>query len=73
LSGEIEIFIDGACRGNPGEAGIGVVINKDGKTVKEFIEESVYFLSHCLPLNVRCFKSSHHTIPWLFKLINLTY
>ncbi len=30
-----EIFIDGACSGNPGEAGIGVVINHKGKTVKE--------------------------------------
>lgn len=34
---KIEIFIDGAARGNPGPAGLGVVI-KDGdrKTVKEF-------------------------------------
>jgi len=30
-----EIFIDGACSGNPGEAGIGIVINHEGKTVKE--------------------------------------
>ena len=32
---KIEIFTDGACSGNPGAAGIGVVIKKDGKTVKE--------------------------------------
>ena len=31
----LEIFVDGACSGNPGEAGIGVVINHEGKTVKE--------------------------------------
>ena len=31
----LEIFIDGACSGNPGKAGIGVVINHQGKTVKE--------------------------------------
>ena len=30
-----EIFIDGACSGNPGEAGIGIVINHEGKTIKE--------------------------------------
>jgi ribonuclease HI len=33
--GPLEIFIDGACSGNPGEAGIGIVINSDGKTVKK--------------------------------------
>ena len=31
----LEIFIDGACSGNPGKAGIGIVINRRGKTVKE--------------------------------------
>lgn len=31
---QIEIFIDGASRGNPGPSGIGVVICKDGETVK---------------------------------------
>ncbi len=35
MSRELEIFIDGACSGNPGKAGIGVVINSQGKTVKE--------------------------------------
>jgi len=35
MSKALEIFVDGACSGNPGEAGIGVVINHDGKTVKE--------------------------------------
>ncbi len=30
-----EIFIDGACSGNPGEAGIGIVISHEGKTIKE--------------------------------------
>ena len=31
----LEIFIDGACSGNPGEAGIGIVISSNGKVVKE--------------------------------------
>ncbi len=31
----IDIFTDGACSGNPGEASIGVVFKEDGKTVKE--------------------------------------
>lgn len=29
------IFIDGACRGNPGEAAIGVVLKQDGKIIEE--------------------------------------
>jgi ribonuclease HI len=32
---EIEIYVDGACRGNPGEAAIGVIFRKDGKCFKE--------------------------------------
>lgn len=31
---EIEIYIDGASKGNPGPAGIGVVICRDGQTIK---------------------------------------
>jgi len=31
---EIEIYIDGASKGNPGPSGIGVVICKDGQTIK---------------------------------------
>ncbi len=31
----LEIFIDGACSGNPGPAGVGVVINQNGQCVKE--------------------------------------
>ncbi len=30
-----EIFTDGACSGNPGPAGVGVVILEDGKKIKE--------------------------------------
>lgn len=37
---EIELFVDGACSGNPGEAGVGVVVNEKGKTVKE-ISQSI--------------------------------
>ena len=31
----LEIFVDGACSGNPGPAGIGVVIKRAGKTITE--------------------------------------
>lgn len=31
----ITIYTDGGARGNPGPAGIGVVIEQDGKTIKE--------------------------------------
>jgi ribonuclease HI len=31
---EIEIYIDGASKGNPGPSGVGVVICNDGQTVK---------------------------------------
>jgi ribonuclease HI len=32
---KLELFIDGACKGNPGPSGIGVVILRDGAVVKE--------------------------------------
>ncbi len=32
---DVEIFIDGASRGNPGKSGIGVLINVDGKPAHE--------------------------------------
>jgi len=35
---KIEIYTDGGSRGNPGPAGIGVVILKDGETIKEYGE-----------------------------------
>ncbi len=31
---QLEIYIDGASKGNPGPSGIGVVICKDGQTIK---------------------------------------
>lgn len=31
---ELEIYIDGASKGNPGPSGIGVVICRDGETIK---------------------------------------
>jgi ribonuclease HI len=31
---ELEIYIDGASRGNPGPSGIGVVVCRDGQTIK---------------------------------------
>lgn len=35
MSGKIQLFVDGAARGNPGEAGIGVVIKDGHKTLLE--------------------------------------
>ncbi len=32
---KLEIYTDGACSGNPGPAGIGVVIKADGRIIKE--------------------------------------
>jgi ribonuclease HI len=34
LNETLEIFTDGACKGNPGEAGIGIVIKREGKTIQ---------------------------------------
>lgn len=31
---ELEMFIDGASKGNPGHSGIGIVIVKEGRTIK---------------------------------------
>ena len=39
----LEIYIDGASKGNPGKSGIGVVINEDGQVIKniyKFIGEA---------------------------------
>jgi ribonuclease HI len=35
LKDRLEIYIDGACSGNPGEGSIGVVVKKNGQTFKE--------------------------------------
>jgi len=35
LKSELEIYVDGACSGNPGLAGIGILIKKDQKVIKE--------------------------------------
>ena len=34
MSSFLEIFTDGACSGNPGPAGVGGVISKDGRVIK---------------------------------------
>ncbi len=34
MMSEIEIYIDGASKGNPGPSGIGVVICRDGQTIR---------------------------------------
>ena len=36
---ELEIYIDGACRGNPGPASVGVVIYSAGQKIKEVAKE----------------------------------
>lgn len=36
MAERVEIYTDGACSGNPGEAGVGVVIKKSGKNCWEF-------------------------------------
>ena len=35
MKSELEIYVDGACSGNPGLAGIGILIKKDQKVIKE--------------------------------------
>jgi ribonuclease HI len=35
---ELHIYIDGASKGNPGHSGIGVVIVKDGQTIKNIAQ-----------------------------------
>ena len=35
-NGQWELYVDGACSGNPGEAGIGIVIKESGKRIKAF-------------------------------------
>ena len=35
MKGLLEIFIDGASKGNPGEASVGVILKQDQKTIKE--------------------------------------
>ena len=35
MKNKLELFIDGACQGNPGPSGVGVVIICEGKVVKE--------------------------------------
>ena len=34
MSAQFELYIDGACQGNPGEASVGIVIYSQGKTIK---------------------------------------
>lgn len=34
----LEIYTDGACSGNPGEAAIGIVIKEQGKVIKEIAQ-----------------------------------
>ena len=35
MNGILEIHIDGACKGNPGPASVGVIIDRDGKRISE--------------------------------------
>lgn len=38
MKADWEIYVDGASKGNPGEASIGVVFRQDGRTVHEFCQ-----------------------------------
>lgn len=66
---EVEIYIDGASKGNPGPSGVGVVICKDGETIRNisgFIGNAtnniaeytalVYGLKECLILKAESVK-----------------
>ncbi|MFA6349557.1 MAG: ribonuclease HI family protein [Candidatus Omnitrophota bacterium] len=66
---EIEIFIDGAAKGNPGPAGIGVVICQGGVTIKnidKYIGKAtnnvaeytalIYGLKECISMGAECIK-----------------
>ncbi|MCK9603728.1 MAG: ribonuclease HI family protein [Candidatus Omnitrophica bacterium] len=66
---EIEVYIDGASKGNPGPSGIGVVICQDGQTIKNissFIGNAtnniaeytalIYALQEALALKVEALK-----------------
>ena len=35
MKDELQIYIDGACAGNPGEAAIGVIVKQNNKKIKE--------------------------------------
>jgi ribonuclease HI len=35
----LKIYIDGACKGNPGESGVGVVIYQDKKILKKILSK----------------------------------
>ncbi len=61
-----EIYVDGACQGNPGQAGLGVVILEKGKVIREISEylgtatnniaeymALIYALQEALILNIR--------------------
>ena len=36
MSSELEIFVDGACRGNPGDAAVGFIFKQENKVTKSF-------------------------------------
>ncbi len=82
---EIEIYIDGASKGNPGPSGIGVVICKDGQTIKNissFIGRTtnnvaeytalIYGLQESLILNAQVLKINTDS-QLLYRQINKVY
>lgn len=82
---ELEIYIDGACKGNPGHSGIGVVIVKNGETIKNIshyigngtnnIAEYtalIHGLQECLNLKAEHIKVNTDS-ELLFRQINKVY
>ena len=82
---EIEIYIDGASKGNPGPSSIGVVICKDGETLKnisQFIGHAtnnvaeytalIYGLQACLILGAQNIKVNTDS-QLLYRQLNKVY
>jgi ribonuclease HI len=82
---QAEIYIDGASKGNPGPSGIGVVICRDGQTIKNissFIGNAtnniaeytalIYGLQESLMLNVQSLKINTDS-QLLHRQINKVY
>lgn len=82
---ELEIYIDGASKGNPGPSGIGVIICQEGRTIKNIsnyignatnnIAEYtalIHALQECLILQAESIKINTDS-ELLYRQINATY
>lgn len=81
----LDVFTDGACSGNPGEAAIGVVISKQGKSIRNISQSIgkstnnvaeycalVYALQEALILKVRGVRA-HTDSELLYRQLEGTY